>query len=1314
MNKKRIFAIVVFIILGLFMYTFANPLNDETNDGKANESATSTNTNEPGTNSELLATETNTGRNNTRRVVNTNTNTIGATDTIIVNETPVSVDQTQPAIINPTDTKPTDDKPAVIPNPVDLTFDKINAVNELKAYESDYVYSDDTEYNKVIDEYTTKINESTTKNEIDSNLKDGKDKIEQLIKDDLAAYKQAAKDEITKHAESLNLKTDVTDIINEYFDDIDEASTKKAIDKIVEDAKNYLNGLKDQEIADAQKDAKKDINGYKTEDEKYIEEITTTKEEAIKEIEDTKDVDKIKEIVENTKDAIDKLIETTTFKVNFYDFNKVLIDSQDVVYTKSAKEPKINKEEKTFYGHVINEFVDWSVDFTEVKSALDVYANYKVAKATARVFIVKEESNNKTRLEKDDYEEIYNKAKINLNDDIVNAINAYTKGKEVIVTNDEKTIRDAVDETLPTLYKENKYKTVEFYVLKVTGDGIHVDGKINYDFESELADKKTAAKDYIGNLNTADEEYIDVISVIKSTGIEDVGNATTLEEIDEIVKKVEEDINTAISNKKYTVTFYGIKGKVKSQQTIDYKKSATIPEMTSKITEWNGSISLEFAGWDIEDISVLDEVTDNYEIKAKYNVLSATTKISILKEDLKDKKGNPITYSTNINDFNHPYNKPDVKEDTYFELTITDDIVKAVNNYTKDPIFVYVDDDSKIREVINGEPNVYNNNEYKVLQYYVLKLQGDRFHCDARVIYDRETELADAKTAAINEINNYKTVETNDISEVKDEKIKAIKAIEKMTSVEDVKNKVQPTKDAIDKIIANKTYDVTFVGKTSSQTVKVGYNKDAVAPTTKEFTNPVYRNVTYTLTGWDKEEELKNIKENKTITAKYDIEKVVATVFLIDEDNEDCNIPKDRSSNLAWGCYKNFKTIEIKATKEIKEAIANDKTATVFTSDEAIRAVDKNSSLPTKDGKYKTYEFYVMKFIEDSYAGFHIDGKMFYDKDAEALDNAKDELNKLIKKAEKTSTEGKTTESVDKLKQDISTAKAVVEKDNIDDINESIKDLSNINLVDIKVTKIYVTNNKYNYYDNEKFDLTVTYDDNNGKKNEPTTKYTVTDKDNTPNKKHTATVTYGGETETFDYEVYETKVTKISAVNHTQKYYKDQNANITVTATYNNGTSRNLESSEYRLNNFQTSSEATKRTATVVLISNNTIKDTFDYAVSKYTTKDEENRGMITDLYIKADFVKLHGEITFDNYNKEINVVSMHRVGNLFNITIELTSTSDDNKFTTSFDDMMVIRATNSDTFDQYIYVTYVIDNTKYVAKYREENHGKFKFVSFE
>ena len=46
MNKKRIFAIVVFIILGLFMYTFANPANDESNNNNANQPTSSTDTND--------------------------------------------------------------------------------------------------------------------------------------------------------------------------------------------------------------------------------------------------------------------------------------------------------------------------------------------------------------------------------------------------------------------------------------------------------------------------------------------------------------------------------------------------------------------------------------------------------------------------------------------------------------------------------------------------------------------------------------------------------------------------------------------------------------------------------------------------------------------------------------------------------------------------------------------------------------------------------------------------------------------------------------------------------------------------------------------------------------------------------------------------------------------------------------------------------------------------------------------------------------------------------------------------------------------
>ena len=785
MNKKRIFAIVVFVILGLFMYTFANPLNDESNDNNANQPATSADTNDKKEESRLLADNNtrNTRRQDTRRVVNTNTQQV-ATDATPVEQpvvTPVEEPTPVAPVVDPATNvdpirpvQPVEPvKPAIEDKPINLTIDKINAVDELKKHKGNYEFSDDTDYNKVIEDYSKKINDSTTKDEINNNLSDGKDAIDKLIADDLFAYKEAAKKEISDYADELDIKSDIKEVLVGFNNDIDEATTKKEIDKIVVDAKAKLDEIKAAEIKAAQDAAKKAIEDQNKEDETNLPKIVDIKNEG--------------------KDAVDK--------------------------------------------------------------------------------------------------------------------------------------------------------------------------------------------------------------------------AETIEDIEKIKEDTIEAIKDIIDNKEYTVVFYGLMNKKLSTQTVKYKKAATAPKMNATQKGWNNSIEVEFLGWDTE-ADTLNAVTSDLEVRAQFKVLSATTKISILKEGLKNKDGSEKTISTDVKDFNHPYNRPEVEKDIYFNLNVNEEIEKAVNNYRGSHIFVYTDDNDTIRNVVEGEPSVYNNNKYKELQYYVLKLQGDRFHCDARVIYNHAAELADAKTAAINEITNYKTVETEDINEIKTTKTEAINAIRDMTSVEDVKNKVQPTKDAIDTIIKNKTYDVTFVGKTTSQTVKVGYNKNAVAPTTKEFTNPVYRNVTYRLTGWDN--SLENIKANTTITASYEIEKVVATVFLI---GEKYNIPSDRNKDLEWKAYTKYKTVELKVTDKIKEAIKNDKKALVFDTDAAIRAVLKDSNyLPIKDGKYKTYEFYAMKFIEDSLAGFHIDGKMFYDKEAEALDNAKEELRRLIREAEAKSTEGKTDASIKELK----------------------------------------------------------------------------------------------------------------------------------------------------------------------------------------------------------------------------------------------------------------------------------------------------------
>ena len=69
-------------------------------------------------------------------------------------------------------------------------------------------------------------------------------------------------------------------------------------------------------------------------------------------------------------------------------------------------------------------------------------------------------------------------------------------------------------------------------------------------------------------------------------------------------------------------------------------------------------------------------------------------------------------------------------------------------------------------------------------------------------------------------------------------------------------------------------------------------------------------------------------------------------------------------------------------------------------------------------------------------------------------------LKELIKKAEKVDTEGKTNASIKALNDDIDTAKEVVKGSDLEAIKKSIEALSNIKLVDIKVTEVTVVNKK--------------------------------------------------------------------------------------------------------------------------------------------------------------------------------------------------------------------------------------------------------------
>ena len=1272
MNKKRItFAIVLFVILGLFVYAFANPLDDseqllaQTGNGEQKEPQAG-----------------NTGNDTDN--VNTNINTNNGANTRRRNFVTRNLANTTTQI-NPA---------------VSLISDIATAINELKNYKSDYVYTDDTKYNQTLEEYIDKINNSTSIEDIVKNLNDGEATIDALIKEDLDAYKEKAKKEIKDYSDSLNIKQDISEILDDYYNQIDEATTKKDIDTIVEEAKKALDALKEKEISDAKENAKEEINNYKADDEEFIEEIKDEKNKINEAIDNAETLEDIDNILDNGKDAIDDIIANKTFTVTFVTKETKIV--RTVKYKEAALEPTSKEFKKTIrYKNVNYKFIDqWDTDFSNVTSDLVVNALYRVTHVYAKVYLIADDleipEDPATIFPYNKYS-FFKEIRVAVSDKLVKS--AAQDEYSIIYTNEKDIIRDANKYgELPL--SEGKYTTYKYYVMKFCGeDGLHIDGKMYYDFAAELADKKAEAKEYIDGLNKEDEQYLEEITTIKNDGKEDVDNAETLEAIDEIVKQVEQDINDVIANKKFTVTFYGIKGKKLSTKEVGYKKAVTSPTMKEKVSEWNGSIKLKYLGWNV-DADALNSVTSDLVVTAQYQVLSATTKISILKENLKNKDGSDKDYSVDINDFNHPYNKPEVEKDIYFTLKITDEIEKAILSYTKDPIFVYVDDDATIREVIEGEPDVYNNNKYKKLQYYVLKLQGDRFHCDARVLYDKATELTDAKEAAINEIKGYKTEDEEFIKEITDTKTDAINAIKDMTSVEEVTAKVPTTKEEIDNIIANKKFTVKFVGfNGATQEVSVGYKKDAVAPTTSEFTAPVRKDIYYSLTGWDK--EFKNITSDITVTASYKVTKALAKVYQRTDKNE---VPTDKlyDGTLRFKQILKDTEVELELTDELLANIADDKYYLFAGSDEAIRALDKNKVLPKGTDKYHNYVFYGMKFCND---GYHIDGALIYDE----LADKTDELRKLINEAKEVKTTGKTNASIKELNDAISAAeKAVTDKD-LTAIKNSIEALTNPAkyLVDIKVTEVKVKDNKNGYYiQGQDLDLTVTYSNNNGVKDKVTTDYEIVRWHPT----HAYVVVDGVRSDDFEFTIVARQIESIKVDSAKYEYFLNEDAQLTVTATYNDGTTETLGSDKYKLTGFvkhKTTYKGSKnhpKTAKVHLIENESIQDTFDYSISTYT-KEAWDKERVKRIQVKLDttnhtlvFTGLDADIEIKDARKEYTIFGIKYDDHVF----DLISTDNHSVYSLKDVDYDKIKDTNTVILMQILKMTYVIDGKEYKVNYIE------------
>ena len=170
MNKKRIFGIILFILIGFFMFTFANP-NEEVKDEK--------------------------GKTNVEDKFNKEKKDKKGMD--VVN--PVEVDKrtTEQSLVerevrvqSPTENnipsvQPVDNTKEIEAK-LELEKAKKAAIEELENYKKEYNYSNLSDRDTTVYEYTKAINDAKDTSDVDRILIDAKDAIDKLVKEDLTRF----------------------------------------------------------------------------------------------------------------------------------------------------------------------------------------------------------------------------------------------------------------------------------------------------------------------------------------------------------------------------------------------------------------------------------------------------------------------------------------------------------------------------------------------------------------------------------------------------------------------------------------------------------------------------------------------------------------------------------------------------------------------------------------------------------------------------------------------------------------------------------------------------------------------------------------------------------------------------------------------------------------------------------------------------------------------------------------------------------------------------------------------------------------------
>nr|MBP3258937.1 DUF5011 domain-containing protein [Bacilli bacterium] len=458
MNRKIAFGIVLFVGIGLFMFTFANP-NDKVDNNNGSTQA----------------------NNTTNEVQNKETDNVAP---VINLADPTNVPVEAPAGDNGNTNAP------VVPNNgnanvVDnaLVEAKEAAIAELKNYKNDYDYPNKEDYNSIVNKYVDEINKASTIDSVNKSLEDGKNAIDTLINEieaaksaeELAEYKKEAKEKINEYAKDVDLEeAKKEEIITDASKKIDEATTKEEVDGIVESTEKLLDEASLNEYKEA---AKEELKAYKN-DEKYTEENQTVvdgiKETGITDITNAETKDDVDNILATAKEDIDN-VPVLTYTVTFKDFynNETKVEvTHDTLVTAPVLEDVVER-------NITRKFIGWDKDLTKVVTGdMVVTAQYEITKVVANIYMLHDGvtvPTNGGSAGTKNYDLMsqieLDLTKENVKKTILERIN---KNRSKVITLDETEIKNMVVGELP--YANNKEYVYTYYVLKFEkGDGFHID-----------------------------------------------------------------------------------------------------------------------------------------------------------------------------------------------------------------------------------------------------------------------------------------------------------------------------------------------------------------------------------------------------------------------------------------------------------------------------------------------------------------------------------------------------------------------------------------------------------------------------------------------------------------------------------------------------------------------------------------------------------------------------------------------------------------------------------------------------------------------